>query len=373
MRSIKTKKLLRLIVSATAVLLMITGCDDSGVEVSDSTAVQAGDTSVLADTGSETLSAADTRPEFPVRMGDAENLLFTDTGRIFVTGANVAEITPDGAAMLMPDNYGIFGGMAQVGSWLYVICNRYRTSMDSIDLNEMLKAENLGTLLGLLTDAFMDKVILRADLNAGGPEKLVFTEIHRLTGMMLANGMTADSKGNLYVADMTFLPAGKIVKVSVSETAIQVATQETWLSSGEGVHSPNGMCIRDDILYFTDYNMLSSKQASVKKVTIIGDSPGAVETLHSAAGLYDDLDVVVYRGRPTVAVAGYFVGNILVIDEETGNVTRVGSSTLQCPSSVHFGDGGWVGTDEFIVTEVGMLYEPYSSYGNRVSILDIPE
>ena len=30
--------------------------------------------------------------------------------------------------------------MAQVGSWLYVICNRYKTSMDSIDLNEMLKA-----------------------------------------------------------------------------------------------------------------------------------------------------------------------------------------------------------------------------------------
>ncbi len=373
MRSIKTKKLLRLIVSATAVLLMIAGCDDSGVEVSDSKAVQADDTSVLADTGSETLSAADAGPEFPVRMGDAENLLFTDTGRIFVTGANVAEITADGAVMLMPDNYGIFGGMAQVGSWLYVICNRYKTSMDSIDLNEMLKAENLSTLLGLLTDAFMDKVILRADLDAGGPDKLVFTEFHLLTGMMIANGMAADSAENLYVADMTFLPTGKIVKVTVSGTANPVTSQETWLSSGNGVHSPNGMCIRDDILYFTDYNLLSSKQASVKKVAINGGEPGDVQTLHSAAGLYDDLDAVIYKGRPTVAVAGYFVGNVLVIDEETGTVTRVGGSTLQCPSSVHFGDGRWVGTDEFIVTEVGMLYEPYSGYGNRVSILPIPE
>jgi hypothetical protein len=319
-------------------------------------------------------SGTDMGPEFPIKMGNAENILFTDTGRIFMTGANVAEITKDGAVMLMPSEYSsMYAGLAQVGPWLYVICGKNYETMPPLDLAELLQAKNILDKLVFLTDAMMDKVLLRADLRAGGPDKLVFEEIHHFDGMMLPNGMAADSQGNLYVADETFLPQGKIVKVTVSSDAIPVTTQETWASAGDGVNSPNGMCIRDDVLYFTDFNINSSKPAQVKKVAINSDgSAGTVETVYSAMGLFDDLDAVIYNGRPTLAVASFFAGSVLIIDEENGTVAKAGGGKLQSPSSAHFGNGGWIAEDELIVTEVGMLYEPYSNFGNQVNVITVP-
>lgn len=352
-----------------AVLVLFSACDMSttsgnALSASDRTG-QVGDT---ADSGT------DTGPEFPMKMGNAENVLFTDTGRIFVTGANVAEITQDGAVMLMPADYSsMYAGLAQVGPWLYVICGKNYEAVPPLDLADLLQAKNILEKLVILTDISMEKVILRADLRAGGPDKLVFSVVHHFEGLLLPNGMAADSKGNLYVADETFLPQGKIVKVTVSEDAIPVTTQETWLSAQDGINSPNGMCIRNDVLYCTDFNINSGKPAQVKKAAINSDgTAGVVETVYSATGLFDDLDAVIYNGRPTLAVASFFAGSVLVIDEETGVVAKAGGGKLQSPSSVHFGNGGWMAEDELIVTEVGMLYEPYSNFGNQVNVISVP-
>lgn len=54
---------------------------------------------------------------------DAENAFFTDTGRLFVSGnTGLFEITNRGTrTTVIQDNYGMFGGIAQSGKWLYVI------------------------------------------------------------------------------------------------------------------------------------------------------------------------------------------------------------------------------------------------------------
>jgi len=364
------KNYLTFVLAIMLALPLISGCDYSDNSAQGAVALQ----SIAMDEGTDDLeTATDIGPEFPVRMGNAENVCFTDTGRTFITGDNVAELTADGPVKLMPGNYGTFAGIAQAGPWLYVVCSVNRETIQPLDLEDLLSASDIIQKLSILTDSLMDKKILRADLRSGGPDQLVFTAVHQLTGMLIANGMAADSRGNLYIADETFLPLGKIVKVTVSEDPVPVTSQETWLSSADGIYSPNGMCIRDDVLYFTDFDIYASNTAQVKKVSIINGNPGTVELVYSRPGLFDDLDAVIYKGKPTVAVASFFGGNIHIIDEESGTVTKAGGGTLQCPSSVHFGRGGWVREDELIVTEVGMLYEPYSSYGNRVDILAVPE
>lgn len=309
---------------------------------------------------------------FPIHLGDAENLLFTDTGRIFATGANVAELTADGPVLLFPENYGAFAGIAQVGPWLYVVCAKYRTPIPPLDCADLLKAKSIMDLLVYFSDDLMDKVLLRADLRAGSADRMVFTTVHHFTDMLIPNGMAADTRGNLYVADETFLPQGKIVKIVITGDDPPMATQTTWLSYTDGVYSPNGMCIRDDVLYFTDFNINALKMAQVKKVAIQADKPGPVETVYAGSGLYDDLDVRSDSTKTTIAVASFLSGSILLIDEQTGGTQTIGKASLQCPSSVHFGSGALIAEDELIVTEVGMLYEPYSNFGNRIRLLTVP-
>lgn len=307
------------------------------------------------------------------RAPDAENAFFTDTGRLFVTdGTSICEITNRGNVnRLFTDTRGIFGGIAQSGKWLYVLRSTLKNPLPAMDVNSLFKSGTLVRILISLTDLLMDKELLRADISvAGNP---VFTSIYKIKDVVLPNGMAADAEGNLYVADQTFLPRGGIVKLTITGGAQPVVIQETWLSYKNGCLSPNGIVIRDNTLYFTDFSIWSSKPARVKKVAIITGRPGPVETIYSAASFFDDLDVAMYKNEPYIAVADYLMNSIILINANDGTKTRLGSGSVANPSSVHFGVPPQFKANELVITEKGILYEMYSSYGNKLSCITISE
>ncbi len=304
---------------------------------------------------------------------DAENAFFTDTGRLFVTdGTCICEITDRGTVTkLFTDTQGLFGGIAQSGKWLYVVHASIKNTLPSLDFNSLLASGDIVTILKALTDAMMNKEILRADISVAGPP--VFESLCVIEGALLPNGMAADVEGNLYVADQTFLPQGGIIKFTITGDETPVVSQERWIYHKDGCLSPNGVAISGSTLYFTDFALTSLKPAKVKKVEIINGKPGTIEVVHSALSFFDDLDIGVYKNRTYIAVADYLLSSIIMINQNDGAKTRLGSGKLANPSSVHFGKTPQFKANELLVTEKGMLYEMYSSYGNKLSCITLPE
>ena len=304
------------------------------------------------------------------KIPDAENVFFTSSGRLFITGGeHIYELTVNGAVPIPSAGTGEFLGMAQIGSYLYVVhCPRSLKAIPPINLSEILSQGLVGALLSHLTDAYMNKLVLRAKLDTSDPAHLVFRQVHELKDMVLPNGMAADSSGRLYIADETILPCGKIVRLTIGnpDSDNPAVAQETWLNKYDGVYSPNGMTIKNDVLFFTDFELFSSKQAKVKKVQISGNGHGAEIPIYSATGLFDDLDTGRYKNTDGVAVANFLTGAILFIGENGGLVDKIPAGTFECPSSAHFGRGMGYDDKDLIVTEKGILFEGQSSFGNKV-------
>ncbi len=306
-------------------------------------------------------------------LPDGENAFFTDTGRLFVTdGISISEITDRGTVnKLFTDTSGLLGGIAQAGKWLYVLHATVKKPLPAIDLCSLFTSGNILTLLIALTDTLMDKELLRADISGAGTP--VFTSIYTFQDVLLPNGMAADADGNLYVADQTFLPGGGIIKLTISADDRPIVRQETWLSAKNGASSPNGVVISGNTLYFTDFVITSTKPAKVKKVDIINGRPGTVTIVYSALSFFDDLDIGAYGNRTYIAVSDYLLNSIILISENDGTKTRLGTGKIANPSSVHFGTAPQFRSNELIITEKGLLYELYSSYGNKLTCLTLPE
>ncbi len=299
------------------------------------------------------------------KIPDAENLLFTSDGRLFITASeHVYEYTnAKGAELVLHTANAEFLGMAQVGNYLYVVRSTMRVKpFQQLDIANLLQQGLAQYLFNTFSDLIMNKELLRADLTQ---TSLNFLPVYTLKNMFLPNGMAADSSGNLYIADETFLSIGQIVKVTISGNNF---SQETWLSTSNGVCSPNGMSIRDNTLYFTDFKM-STLKAMVKKVDIINGRPGSVSTLYSQTGLFDDLEAGNYKGVDGIVVANFAKGSLLLLDKNGKLVSEILKGELDFPSSVRIGKGSMFNSDDLIITEKGILMEKESNIGNKVSLL----
>ncbi len=296
---------------------------------------------------------------------DAENLLFTSDGRLFITASeHVYEYTnARGAELVLHTVNSEFLGMAQVGNYLYVIRSTYRIKpAQTFNLANLLQQGLAQYLFNTFSDLIMNKELLRADLTQ---TSLTFLPVYTLKNMFLPNGMASDNAGNLYIADETFISIGQIVKITISGNNF---SQETWLSTSNGVCSPNGMSIRDNTLYFTDFKM-STLKAMVKKVDIINGRPGTVSTLYSQTGLFDDLEAGNYKGVDGIVVANFAKGSLLLLDKNGKLVSEILKGELDFPSSVAIGKGGMFTSNDLIITEKGILMEKESNIGNKVSLL----
>ena len=302
---------------------------------------------------------------------DAENAIFTSTGRLFVTGGtNIYEIDANGTASpLCAEGKYNFTGMAQVGNYLYAVATEYRfdASGSGCSLN-IFSPTAVADFVNCVSNMFKRSVLLCAEIVPGD---LNFTEIYTIQNVLIPNGMVADAAGRLYIADETFLPVGKIIRLTLPGP-MSVSRQETWLAASNKVYSPNGMDIRGNKIYFTDFNLWSLKQASVKTVSIGADgAPGAVATIFERTGLFDDLAAGTVYGTNVVAVADFLKGTVVGIKDngikQSSPLAETDPGLFASPSSVTFGRGpNYTGLD-LIVTEKGIMFEHYSDFGNKVS------
>ncbi len=221
----------------------------------------------------------------------AENQTYTSDGRLFVTGNNgIFEIVPGTNSKVTvveraPKQSCGFGGIVQALGTIYVNCTANGTSY------------------------------LYAATASATP---TFKRIYTMKGTILANGLTADSSGRLYVAS-TFL--NRILRLTPSASdPLTIARSEVWLN-GAGTFT-NGIKYANGVIYWTD-------SMFVRHATINADgSHGKAKTIFSALTYFDDMAV----DNNGILVADYLGGKIRKYDlngRATGSV-----SGLSGPSSV---------------------------------------
>ena len=319
---------------------------------------------------------------------DAENSVFSDDGTLFITGGhNIYKIVQDehgqyDAEELYAGQSG-FAGMAIHENRLYAAYSK--TSLD-INLFEIIagniaNGKDFCEILDTIKNTVMDKKLLVADLNN---EDIEFKELCTLEEMFIPNGIAADSKGRLYIADETMVPGGKILRITINNG---IAEKEVWMDQTNGAVSPNGIVIKNDILYFTDLNLSKALSAGslVKRVDINrfdANRSGALTVLYKRSGglmapfsLFDDLTTATIQGKFGVIVTDYNLGSLLFIEDKKsyGKLQyETDKGMFASPSSVIRGKGPDFSDNQLLVTEKGLLMiDPYSDYGNKLVSIDI--
>lgn len=309
---------------------------------------------------------------------DAENIFFTDTGRLFVTGGtNIYEVTREASGDYRKEALtaegGNFTGMAQVGDYLYALRSSYGFFPESLSLQALLS--DPGYLFAYFTNLFLSKELLWMDLRDADRS---FHVADTLNEFLIPNGMVADAQGFLYIADSTYLPMGQIVRVKVTHHPDHTVSLERspWLRRSDGIFSPNGMAIRGRDIYFTDFVAGSFQSARVRRVSIHPESgaPENLVTLHQRAGLFDDLATCRHKNQDGVAVADFMGGSVVFIADR-GNSGLVVDETrkglFSFPSSVAVGKGLDFDAGSLLITEKGIMFDHSSNIGNRLSGMDL--
>lgn len=266
----------------------------------------------------------------------AENLLFADTGRLFVSGSeNVYEITrPGGAWTATPiSEGGSFGGMAQVGDVLYV---------NGFD----------GSLYAARLTATPSLAAIHA-LELGSP-----------------NGMTAGPDGELYITNGPIpqgaLPDPKIVRVRLDPAdALRVAEQADWLAFPFGVF-PNGIQRRGGTLYVAMSIATSASFGVIGAIDIQPDGSALAAT--SSADFFSIPDDLGIAGEDVI-VTGYTNGQLIRLSPQLELIESTDPFSFDNPSSVRLGRPPLFAPNELVVTEKGVVgLPPTPGYGNVLSV-----
>lgn len=225
----------------------------------------------------------------------AENQTYTSDNRLFITGdEGIFELVPtpkgDSASSLKraEKQSCAFGGIIEVKRVIYANCYD--------------RAKNTSYVYAASLDS-----------------SPVFKNIHTLSDTPLANGLTADTSGRLYVAS-TF--NGKILRLTPSaKDPYTISQTETWLS-GSGIFT-NGIKFYNNAIYWTD-------GASVKKATVKQDGkPSTPTTIFGAVAYLDDLIV----DSSGYIVADYTGGYIRSFNSKGASTSNI-PARFNGPSSV---------------------------------------
>lgn len=226
----------------------------------------------------------------------AENQLFTTSGRLFISGdEGVFEVVRQGAAYntkkLATTVQCQFGGLVEYAGNLYANC---------------YDGTNSRVVAGKLSET---------------PE---LQSIRELPGVGLANGLTHDGKGNLYITS-TF--DGTILRVQLDESnPLSVRAQDTFVPSS-GLFS-NGLKYYDGKLYWTAFT-------TVKAAELRANKAGPTRDLGSALTFFDDL----YVDESGILVDDFLTGRLVSLDGKGQYQNGTAANTFNGPSSVEPAQG----------------------------------
>jgi hypothetical protein len=303
--------------SAVAMLLaLLGGCSSGG---GDTPAVNAAMLCVSSDCGERTVL---------LDIPSAENLVFSDDGRLFVSsGVGVFEITQetDGqfARQLISEERA-YTGLAINDGVLYAISGD-------------------GSVWATRLDA---------------PQLQV---IHQMAGMCIANGTAVGADGNLYVVDEPLnicVPDPKIKRLTLDPgDPFKVTNEEVWVQGsplgllafgvGNTLRFPNGLQADGTRFFGTD-------GGSIYHVDLLPDgSAGPVTPIYFATDVHDDLGLV----ADGVLLANFLTGRISLISREGEPLQATAPGLFSFPSSVRLGRPPMFEPTDIVVTETGVLLD----------------
>lgn len=281
-----------------------------------------------------------------VTIPDAENILFTPEGRLFVSGGlNVYEITrlPDGSFMANPiaDAECGFTGLVQRGDYLYAVCGDSRLFAGEI------------TATPLLTQVY------------------TFAE-----NMCIPNGAALGPDGKIYVVDEPLNPAclppdPRIVRITVDPAdPLHIIEQETWVQGGplglmflnldQNLRFPNGLARIGHTFYSTDGGVVFS-------VELLPDgSAGPPTALFFEPTAHDDLSVT--DDQQSLLVTDFFLGKVLQLSLDGEVLQQTDPITFAFPSAIQQARPPMFEPGDILVTEKGILLDTVTPIGNQLTL-----
>lgn len=222
----------------------------------------------------------------------AENLFITSDQRVFVTGDEGIYLLVRNADAtwradkIAPSEGCAFGGITEARGTLYANCY-----------------------------AFGDSFLYAAKLS----ERPQFKRVATLRGVLVANGLSADSAGRLYVGCSG---QDQILRLTPSDSdPLTISKQEVWLK-GSGLLT-NGIKFYNSTLYWTD-------SVYIKSARLLNNGrPGATRTIAQRLTFFDDLFV----DEQGVLVADW-LGGALRTYGAFGIETDATTTPIAAPSAV---------------------------------------
>lgn len=271
-------------------------------------------------------------------MPDAENLVFSPNGRLFVSGGqSVVEVAKNAngfVPLTVSDGSCNFTGLTVARNTLYANCG-----------DGSLWAGSLATI----------------------PTKI--KRIYSYDGTSLINGLTSSADGlTLYAVDGPLPsngpPTPKIVKLALAPTdPLKVNTQTIWLDLAG--RFPNGIQRLGNVLYFTDSEIPNLGRLNSVQIRPDGSAsvPSVLATLES---LPDDFTVL----ADGFAISYFFTGQVVKYNFLGQKVDGFNPGTFSTGTShVRQGQGPLFSSRDLLVTEKGILGEQASPVGNRLTVV----
>lgn len=312
--------------AALAAVLLLAGCSSDGGEGGDEGHNGSVDPATLC------LDSSCGEKTVLLTIPDAENLLFSADGRLFVSGGtNVYEVTRNGeewVATPLLDGSCNFTGLAIQRNTLYANC--------------------------------FDKQLYAARLTAH-PQ---LRPIHQYD-IAAPNGLTDGPGNTLFLANgplaTNALPNPQLRRLKLDDLdPMKVVTDEVW--TRQGLLGPNGVQRKDNTIYVANTGL--GGLAEIRAYDIQADgSAGEGRQVASLLTVPDDFSIV----RDSFLIAGFGTSQIFLANPD-GSSTSSALLSFSFPSQVRVGRPPLFAPTDILVTEKGILGDNTSPIGNVLSV-----